>query len=152
MAGIRIDNIEKTKRIRTVQEYILRDYTASQIVDQCIHMWGVSIPQAKRYYRDAYENWREMSEQDADERRRYHIQARMKMIRDISEKERNTVAGKKLELAIRQDIAGLEGLYIKRFEHTGKDGEALNQQPTLTDEQFQKLLNEARTGAKTNTD
>lgn len=142
--GKKSDNIEFMRRIRAVQEYILMEYTYTDIMRQCVLQWNVSEMQSKRYIKEAYKNWMEITNKQMDERRDYHIQARMRQIRNMTQEMKNNVQGQELILKIRKDIAAIEGLYVKRMEHTGKDGEPLNVSPVMSDEQFKRLLDEAR--------
>lgn len=111
MAAIKSDKIEYEKRVRIVQEWILQDHLSSDIVDQCMNKWGVSDRQAKRYLSDAHDGFRKITERKAERRLNFHIQRRMKLIRDMDEKTKKSPAGIAAQLQVLKDIADLEQLY-----------------------------------------
>lgn len=131
MAGIKIDKIEKERRIRVVQEWILSDHTSPDIVSQAAAKWGVSVRQAYRYVADAYKGFRETNEVVVANRLHYHIQRRMKLLRDLEKK--NTSHSIKASLNILDSMAKLEGVLIDKHELTGKDGGPIQTQSKVPD-------------------
>lgn len=119
------DKLEKEKRIRIVQEWILQDHIITDIVTQCGAKWGLSERQAFRYIKEAGEQFKAITEKNLEKRLNYHIQRRNKLLRDLKPEERNTPAGINAQLAILKDIADLEQLYKIKVEHTGKEGAAI---------------------------
>lgn len=119
------DRLEKDKRIRMVQEWILQDHIISDIVHNCVTKWGVSERQAFRYMKDAAEGFKAITEKNLERRLNYHIQRRNKLLRDIKPEDKNTPAGINAQLAILKDIADLEQLYKIKVEHTGAGGAAI---------------------------
>jgi hypothetical protein len=122
---IKSDKIEKEKRIRIVQEWILQDHLTSDIVNNCVAKWGVCERQAMRYIADANKAFAKITEKRLERRLNYHIQRRNKLLRDLEEKSKKTPAGIGVQLDILQDIAKLEKLYTLKIEHSGKDGAAI---------------------------
>jgi len=118
----RSDKVEMERRVRTVQEYILMDYPYADIVAQCIQKWGVCDRQAKRYIQDAYDSFKATLEKNFEKRLGFHLQRRMKLLRQLDPEERRTATGVRAELLVLRDIAKLEGLYIEKHEFSGKDG------------------------------
>jgi len=126
MAGYnKCDKLELSKRIRAVQEYVLMDYSRSDIIAQAMTQWGISKSQAVRYYYLAYDSWQEITEKDTARRLNYHIHKRMKLLRQIDREYLKTPQGVKAQLDIVQDLAKLEGLYVRKLEVTGKEGEPI---------------------------
>lgn len=124
------DKIEKDKRIRIVQEWILQDHITTDIVNNCVSKWGVSERQAMRYLKDANDEFAKITEKKLEKRLNYHIQRRNKLLRDLEDKFKKTPAGIGVQLDILQDIAKLEKLYTLKVEHTGKDGAAIQTDST----------------------
>lgn len=98
------------------------DFPYNDIVTQSMQKWGITDRQAKRYISKAYESFAEITEKNVGRRLNYHIQKRMKLLRDIAPPDRNTPAGISTALRIIQDIAKLEGFYVEKHEHSGPDG------------------------------
>lgn len=124
------DNIEKEKRLRIVQEWILQDYLTSDIVNQCINKWGVTERQAYRYISNANDAFAKITEKKLERRLNYHIQRRNKLLRDLEEKQKKTPAGIGVQLNILQDIAKLEKLYTLKVEVAGPNGAAIQTDST----------------------
>lgn len=114
MSGQKSTKIETDKRTRGVQEWMMQGHSSSDIVRQCIAQWGITGRQAYKYIRKAYDAFREQAERDIEARRQYHIHSRLKLFRDLQDKKSSKPAG--TALAILQDIAKLEGLYVEKTE------------------------------------
>lgn len=125
----RVDKIEKEKRLRIVQEWLLQDHTTSDIVTQGVAKWGISKRQVERYVADAYEAFRRMTESSTERRLYYHIQRRMKLLRDMERKQ--SPSGVSVSLSILDSMAKLEGLAINKHELSGQNGEPLIPQVTI---------------------
>ena len=115
---IKSNKIEKEKRVRIVQEWILQDHITTDIVDNCVAKWGISDRQAMRYIKDADNAFARITEKKLERRLNYHIQRRKKLLRDMSKDLRNTPEGTRAQQKVLEDIAKLEGLYIARIDHT----------------------------------
>lgn len=124
------DKIEYGKRVATVQEYILRDYSSTQIIAHCVASYRVSERQAKRYIQDAYAGFEAITAADKKQRLNFHVQKRMKLLREIDPAEKNSAFGVRTVLEVMKDIAKLEGLYVEKHEHTGKDGRPIEMSVT----------------------
>lgn len=107
-------NLELDKRIRVVQEWMMQGFSSADIVRQIIVKYDLKERQAYKYIRKAYEAFREQAEKDIEARKQYHIQSRLKLFRDLKDKTSSKPAG--TALAILQDIAKLEGLYVEKTE------------------------------------
>ena len=122
--------LEKERRVRIVQEWILQDFLTSDIVNQCVAKWGICERQAMRYIADANKAFEKITEKRLEKRLNYHIQRRNKLLRDLDPQVKNSAAGIGVQLNILQDIAKLEKLYTLKIEHTGKDGQAIQTDST----------------------
>ena len=114
MLNVKPDKIEFAKRIRSVQEWLMSGVSTTDIITQCKNKWELSERQAYRYVKKAYEEFRKMSEEDIENRRSFHIEARLKLYRDLKDKNVNKSAA--VAIDILRDIAKLEGLYIEKSE------------------------------------
>ncbi|KAF0193949.1 MAG: hypothetical protein FD166_3615, partial [Bacteroidetes bacterium] len=114
MSGQKSTKIETDKRTRAVQEWMMQGHSSSDIVRQCTAQWNITGRQAYKYIRKAYEAFREQAENDIEARKQFHIQSRLKLFRDLQDKKSSKPAG--TALAILQDIAKLEGLYVEKTE------------------------------------
>lgn len=115
---------ETEKRIRSVQEWMMSGNSTSDIITQCCNLYGVERRQAYKYVEKAYKNFKELSDNNMEERRAFHIEARLKLYRDLKEKNTPRVAA--VAVDILKDIAKLEGLYVDRQEiDITSDGERI---------------------------
>jgi hypothetical protein len=115
--------LDKLKRIRLIQELILKDYSTGDIVTHGKEAWGLSERQIHRYISEAYEMFKELSEKNIERRLYFHIQRRMKLLRDLEKK--NTKGSTDTALDILDSMAEIEGLKKKRVEMTGENGKDL---------------------------
>ncbi len=115
--------VETDKRTRAVQEWMMQGHSSADIVRQCTAQWNITGRQAYKYIRKAYEAFREQAEKDMEARRQFHIQSRLKLFRDLQDKKSSKPAG--TALAILQDIAKLEGLYVEKTEILVNDRERI---------------------------
>lgn len=120
---IKADDPTKIARIRTVQEWLMLGNSTRDIVLQGRTSWGVCDRQVHRYIRDAKKAFSEDLKDKIDERRIFHIQARMRLYRNLKNKE--SAGGTLAAMAILKDIADIEGLYVMKHEHSGKDGQPI---------------------------
>lgn len=102
---------------------MMQGHSSADIVRQCTAQWNITGRQAYKYIRKAYEAFREQAEKDMEARRQFHIQSRLKLFRDLQDKKSSKPAG--TALAILQDIAKLEGLYVEKTEILVNDRERI---------------------------
>ncbi|MFZ4412461.1 MAG: hypothetical protein ACOYOV_05195 [Bacteroidales bacterium] len=112
--------IENEKRIRSVQEWLMSGQCTTDIITQCVNLYGISSRQAYTYLKKAYKEFKKISEEQIEERRSFHIEARLKLYRDL--KDKNTSKSAAVAVDILKDIAKLEGLYVEKQEITMPDG------------------------------
>ena len=56
----RCTQIEKEKRIFTIQSWMLEGVQDRLIIKQATTLWDISVRQAERYVKEAYENWKKI--------------------------------------------------------------------------------------------
>ncbi|HTE33026.1 MAG TPA: hypothetical protein VK666_21735 [Chryseolinea sp.] len=117
-------DLEKEKRLRMVQEWILQDHITTDIISQCINSWDISERQAMRYLASAKIAFAKITEKKLEHRLNYHIQRRNKLLRDLDPKYRKSPPGIKVQLDVLEDIAKLEQLYKLKIEVGGPKGAA----------------------------
>lgn len=119
----KVDDIELDKRIRVVQEYLLLDYSKGDIAAQCVAKWGVSTRQGYNYIEKAYAAWEEINEKERKRLQKYHVQRRMKLLRNMDPAEAKTAAGTRAALEVLKDLAKFQGVApSEKVEHTGPEG------------------------------
>lgn len=112
------DKTELLKRKRIIQEWILQGYSTSDIKAQSLIKFApISERQVERYIEKAHNEFEEITEKKLKRRLNYHIEARMKVYRELQNK--NTPAGAMTALRILEDVAKLEKLYVQKIEHSG---------------------------------
>lgn len=92
----------------------MRGYSSADIVTSGVEKWGCDERTMKRYIADAYEGFKEATGEQLETRRSFHIETRMKLYRDVTEKQKPGSAGVALEIL--KDVAKLEGLYVEKHE------------------------------------
>lgn len=117
------DNITAANRIRSIQEWLMLGYATKDIISQGTTSWDVTERQVYRYLKEAKRWFLEETKEQLENRRAYHIATRMRLFKNLKNKE--TAGGAFAAMNILKDIAEIEGLYIKKIEHTGKDGTPL---------------------------
>lgn len=119
--GNRIDKVEKEKRIRIIQEWIIDDWEYCDIVSNIQSKWYLSEAQAKRYVKDAREKWAEREQDAIEHKRRRKIESLKKQKRSLKPEFRGTPAGIRAILAIDKEINKLENLYPATKIQLGAD-------------------------------
>ena len=112
--GKRTDKIELDKRVRSVQEWMMSGNSTSDIITQCMNKWDITERQSYTYISKAYKAFLKISEDTIEERRSFHIETRLKLFRDLRDKNINKSAA--VAIDILRDIAKLEGLYVEKSE------------------------------------
>lgn len=129
--------IEKFKRVRTVSNWILKGHAHADICHNVIQNWGLSEAQAKRYIKEAYKLFKEEALIELSESKAFHLKARIEQYKDLVAERDKIKQSKKLEAykriqmiamlsnqinSILRDMAKIDGLFVHKVEHTGKDG------------------------------
>jgi hypothetical protein len=63
----KIDQVEKDKRVRILQEWLIDDWPVQDIITQIKSKWGLEDRQAKRYIAEAWEGWNEAEQEKVDQ-------------------------------------------------------------------------------------
>lgn len=105
----KVDNIEKLKRVRAIQDLILAGHDHGDILTSIITKWGISERQAARYLKDGYEGFAELTGHEMKKRRGFHIAARMKLMKANSQRP-------KLQLDILDSLAKIEGIMVQKLD------------------------------------
>lgn len=106
----RCTQIEKEKRIFMVQSWMLEGVQDRLIIKQATNLWDVSIRQAERYVKEAYENWKKIEGVNIDMKREMAIARLKQKSRSLKSEFKGTPAGLAIEIAIEKEINKLEGL------------------------------------------
>jgi hypothetical protein len=127
------DTIEYERRIRIVQEWILEDWSSSDIQAQITHKWGIEERQAKRYISEARKRW--IAEEDlvTAHKKKLKIESLKKLKRSLQDRYKGTPIGIDAILKVEKEIIALEGLKpARRLEVMGKGGQPIKTESTHT--------------------
>ena len=113
--------LEKVKRIRVVQEYLILGKNPKDIVNQISSAWDITPRMATFYVNKAFEDFKAMTGKDVESLRGYHISARMKLLDWAMDSDKR----KPFALDVLQDMAKLQGLYVHKTDITS-GGEKMN--------------------------
>lgn len=118
-----IDIIEKQKRIRAVQEWILDDWPTTDILKVVMDKWGLEERQAYRYIAIARKRWQDEKDELVNQRRRIKILQLKKLKRSLGSKFVGTPSGINAVLNVEKELIMLEGLApARKVELSGPDG------------------------------
>ena len=124
MAKKRADKNEYTKRIFTIQGWIVEGVQSALIVRQVLNNgWCESQRHAERMLKAARDAWTEIPEAEIAQKRRLKITQLEQYKRNLKEEFKSTPAGIRALVAIEKEIIMLDGLRKpNKIELTGKDG------------------------------
>lgn len=129
--------IEKFKRVRTVSNWILKGHSHADIIHNITQTWGIEERQAKNYIKEAFEIFKEDTLLELAEAKAFHLKARFEQYKELVEERDKVRKNKKLDTYKRvqllamlsnqintllRDMAKIDGLFVNKVEHTGKDG------------------------------
>jgi hypothetical protein len=123
------DKVEVEKRIRIIQEWLMQGQTTFDIIRQSVSSWGISERQSYRLLERAYDEFSQLKQRGTKRRLNYHIEARLKLFRDM--KDKATPKGARAACMILDSMAKLEGVLIDKHEITGKDGQPIETTQTV---------------------
>ncbi len=115
------NKVEKLKRIRIIQEYLVLGKNPKDISNQVATAWDISPRMAQHYIKKAFDDFKSMSGKDIESLRGFHIQSRMKLLDWAMESDKR----KPFALDVLQDMAKLQGLYVHKTDITS-GGEKMN--------------------------
>jgi len=126
-----IDNIEWDKRIRIVQEWLIDDWSSTDIIAKINNKWGIEERQAKRYISEARSKWNEDEDELIKQKRKRKVAKLQKLSRSLDKKFIGTPAGIRSILSVEKELINLEGLRpATKVELTGKDGRPIQTENT----------------------
>lgn len=126
------DQVEKDKRVRIVQEWLIDDWPVQDIIAQIKLKWGLEDRQAKRYIAEAREGWNEAEQEKIDQKRRRKITKLNKLVRSLRKEWEGTPQGIRAVLDVEKTIIELEGLQpAKKLEVTGEHGGPIKTESTV---------------------
>jgi len=108
------NKVEKLKRIRIIQEYLIIGKNPKDIVTQVSMAWDITERMARDYLNEAFEDFAKMSGKDVEALRGFHVAARLKLLDWAMDSDKR----KTFALEVLQDIAKLQGLYTLKLDHT----------------------------------
>jgi hypothetical protein len=123
--------IEITKRVRTIQEWIMEDHTYSDIIRSSVARWDVSSRQAERYYAKAFKDFRDATRQSTEVLVAYYKKRKQKLIREMDPILKKSPSGVRAINQVLDSMAKLDGIVLDRLEITGKGGGPLQTETTL---------------------
>lgn len=119
----RSDSIKLAERIRAVQEWIIDDWSRTDIIAQCVHRWGITDRQASNYIKAARKAWNEQEDEKIEAKKKRRLASLYKLKRKMEAKYQGTPQGVGVLLKIEQTIIELEGLKNPiKIESSGPDG------------------------------
>lgn len=121
--GIKSDDLTIQLRVRSVMEWILQGYITKDIVSQGISKWNIDARTVKIYISRAKKEFRDSRKGKIEERIDFYIAAKMKLYNELRAKD--TPAGASVADKILESMANLEGLNVKKIQHTGPNGDPL---------------------------
>lgn len=152
----KVTKIEKFRRIKTVSTWILKGYSHADIIQNISENWGIDERQAYNYIKESFEIFKEDTLLELADAKAFHLKARFESYkeliaeRDKVQKDKKLDAYKRVQMmamisnqinALLRDMAKIEGLFVSKVEHTGKNGGAIKHELyELTDEQIEEEL------------
>lgn len=123
--------LEVLQRVRVVQDWILNDYSYSDIITSAETRFDVGKRQAERYYAAAYQGFKKDDEESLDHKKAYYLSKKKKLIRDMDPQYKKTPSGIRTINKVLDSMAQLEGIVIQKYELTGKDGGPIEMESTV---------------------
>lgn len=106
-----ISKDEYGKRVRVVFEWILQGYSTCDIIRQICGQWGIGDRAAYKIHKRAWDQLQEINNRSLEEKKAYHIELRLKLMRDL--KFKTEPNGARAALRIADSIAKIDGVIPK---------------------------------------
>jgi len=110
MAGSRVDSVEKAKRLRIIQEWLIDDWSVSDVKAEIIRRWELSDPQARKYIYEARDTFNKKEDVPIENKRIRKIETLKKLKRSLKAEYAGTPKGINAILNVEKEIIRLEGL------------------------------------------
>ncbi len=137
--GKKASKAEELMRTKTVAEWIVQGYSNSDILRNIALKWDLKKRQSENYIAKARVLIREEVIKDIADARAFYLKSNLDRYRDLMKLRRPYLSKTTLTkdefkrfclledriLKIQQDSAKVNGLYVQKIEHTGKDGKDL---------------------------
>lgn len=106
----RVSKLEKERRILTVQGWIIDGAQDNFILRQVKSKWDLSLRQAKRYLRNAYENWKVDEKISIEDKRAAKVAELKQDIRSLKAEFQGTPQGMNAKARLHKLVIKLEDL------------------------------------------
>lgn len=124
-------DIEYSKRVRAVVEWLIDDWSAKDICSQCVQSWGVTERQSYNYIKEAKKYFKLKEDEKLEEKRNRRLFSLYKLKRKMEKKYEGTPSGVAVLLKIEQTIIDLEGVKpALKHEHSGANGTPIQSETT----------------------
>lgn len=107
-------DIEKSKRLFTIQGWILDGVADPLIVKQITQQWNLSKRQAFRYIKEAYTDWHKIEGVTLDMKREMKIAELKQAKRSLQEQYKGTPSGIRALMMVEKEIIKLEGIVLPK--------------------------------------
>ena len=107
-------DIEKSKRLFTIQGWILDGVADPLIVKQIMQQWNLSKRQAFRYIKEAYTDWQKIEGVTLDMKREMKIAELKQAKRSLKEEFKGTPTGIRALMMVEKEIIKLEGIVLPK--------------------------------------
>ena len=121
----RSSKVEMERRLATIREWILADYTYTDIISSAVIRFEVCERQAERYYSKAFQSFKSDNQQTVEHQKAYYKAKKLKLIRDMYPEAKKTPRGVTAINKILDSMAKLDGIMIDKVEVSGPNGEPL---------------------------
>ncbi len=146
----KVTKIEKFRRIKTVSTWILKGHSHADIIQNISDNWGIDERQAYNYIKESFEVFKKDTLLELAESKAFHLKARFESYKDLVaerdkvQKDKKLDAYKRVQMmamlsnqinALLRDMAKIDGLFVSKIEHTGRNGEPIEfKLPSNTEE------------------
>ena len=107
----KVSKDECEKRVRVVFEWILQGYSTCDIIRQICGQWGIGERAAYNLQKKSWLQLQEVNKRTLEEKMAYHIEIRLKLMRDL--KFKTEPNGARAALRIADSMAKIDGIIAK---------------------------------------
>lgn len=142
---IRVDKTEFTKRIFTIQGWIVEGVHSALIIQQILtNQWCTSQRHAERMLKKARDMWTSVEETDIEQKRKLRVVEYQHLARSLSERHKGTPSGIVALMSVHKQIDLLQGLKpAKKVELSTPPGKPLEIKTTKENIDYTKLSDAA---------
>lgn len=110
--------IDTERRVYTMQGWIIDGVQDYLILKQATAQWDISLRQARRYLKRAYENWKQDEDISFEEIKGAKIAELKQLKRTLKDEFKGTPQGIRTIMSVEKQIIRLQGLIVKRVDVT----------------------------------